>query len=118
MGKAYNRVEWNSLFESLKKVGFHQGWIAWIHQCVTTVSYSVIANDEVSGFFTPSRGLRQEDPLSPYLFLICREVLMQQLRAKLIKKKSGIGFKIASQADKLPCLLFGDNRPSFLSNQS
>jgi len=66
-------------------------------------------NDEVSGFFTPSGGLQQADPLSTYLFFICMEVLTQQLRAELIKKKSGIGFKISPQADKLPCLLFADN---------
>jgi len=107
--KAYDRVEWNFLFECLKKLGYHQRWSTWIQQCVTTVSYSVIMNDEVSGLFTPSRGLRQGDPLSSYLFLICMEVLTRQLRAELINKKSEIGFKILPQADKLPCLLFADD---------
>ena len=107
--KAYDRVEWNFLFECLKKLGYHQRWITWIQQCVTTVSYSVIVNDEVSRFFTSSRGLRQGDPLSPYLFLICMEVLKRQLHAEFIKKKSRIGFKISPQADKLPCLLFADD---------
>jgi len=44
-------MEWTFLFECLKKLGFHPNWIKWIQQCVTTVSYSVIVDDEVSGFF-------------------------------------------------------------------
>jgi len=58
MEKMYDRVEWNFLFDALKQLGFHKNWINWIQQCVTTASYSVIVNDEVSGFFTPSKGLR------------------------------------------------------------
>jgi len=57
MEKAYDRVEWEFLFESLKILGFHQTWITRIQQCVTIVSYSVIVNDEVSRFFVPTRGL-------------------------------------------------------------
>ena len=106
MEKAYDRVELNFLFEALKKLGFHETWISWIRQCVTTVSYSIIVNDEVYGLFTPSRGLRQGDPLSPYLFLICTEILTRALREAQNKKKSGIGFKIAPRAKKLLCLLF------------
>jgi len=79
MKKAYDRVEWKFLFENLKQLGFHQKWISWIQQCVTTVSYSVIVNDVVSGFFSPFGGIRQGDPLSPYLFLICMEVLTRAL---------------------------------------
>jgi len=109
MEKAYDRVEWPFLFEALCKLGFHPTWIGWIKECVTTASFSLIVNDEVCGFFKPSRGIQQGDPLSPYLFLICMEVLTRVLRTAQISSESGIGFKIASRAKKLPCLLFADD---------
>jgi len=55
MEKAYDRVEWNFLLEALKQLGFHSKWIHWIRECISTVSYSIIVNDEVTGFF-PLRG--------------------------------------------------------------
>ena len=109
MEKAYDRVEWGFLFEALKQLGFHHKWINWIKECVTTVSYSVIVNDEVCGFFKLTKGIRQGDPLSPYLFLICMEVLTRDLRKAQMKKKASIGFKITPQANKIPCLLFADD---------
>jgi len=59
MKKAYDRVESAFLFEALKQLGFHPRWISWIKECVTAMSYSLIVNDEVFGFFTPSWGIRQ-----------------------------------------------------------
>ena len=109
MEKAYDRVEWVFLLEALKKIGFHPKWIGWIKECVTTVSYSIIVNDEVYGFFKPTRGLRQGDPLSLYLFLICMKVLTRTLRIAQLNKKSSIGFKITPKADKISCLLFTDD---------
>ena len=47
MEKAYDRVLWAFLFYALKQLGFYQKWINWIKECVTTVSYSIIVNDEV-----------------------------------------------------------------------
>ena len=73
----------------------------------------VAVNKEVSGFFTLSRGLRQRDPLSPYLFLIYIEVLMRALQEQQITRKSGVGFKIAPRLEKLSCLLFADDSLPF-----
>lgn len=70
MSKTYNGVEWEFLRKMLLKMGFVERWVGFIHNCVSSVTYSVILNGEVSQRFSPRRGLRERDLLSPYLFLI------------------------------------------------
>lgn len=109
MKKAYDRVEWDFLFKVLENLGFCQKWVTWIKECVTTSSMSVLVNGSPAGMITPSRGLRQGDPLSPYLFLFCMEVLSRKLTNETLKKKSGIGFKTSRNGQIIPCLFFADD---------
>ena len=73
ISKAYDRVEWAFLKGIMEKMGFPLIWIDRVMSCVTTPSFSVCINGKPFGNISPSRGIRQGDPLSPYLFLLCAE---------------------------------------------
>ncbi|XP_021996282.1 uncharacterized protein LOC110893484 [Helianthus annuus] len=73
--KAYDTVDWSFLMRVLMGFGFHSKMVEWIMTCVSTPTYSVCVNGDVHGYFKGKRGLRQDDPLSPYLFTLVMEIL-------------------------------------------
>ncbi|GJS26095.1 hypothetical protein Tco_0486715 [Tanacetum coccineum] len=81
--KAYDTVDWGFLKEVLLAFGFHVRMVDWIMECVTTTSFSLSINGTLHGYFKGKRGLRQGDPLSPYLFTLIMEVLTLMLRRKV-----------------------------------
>lgn len=113
MEKAYDRIEWDFLWAVLSKLGFPHKWTEWIKACVTTVSYSVKVNGETTNHFRPSRGLRQGDPLSPYLFIICMEVFISLMCQNSNENSTGIGFRLTPGTNKIPGLMFADDNLLF-----
>lgn len=84
ISKVFDKVEWEYLFALLLKMGFDTKWISWIRLCIETVDFNVMINGDTVGHILPKRGLRQRDPLSPYLFVICMEGITM-----LLKKAQG-----------------------------
>ena len=108
MHKAYDRVEWSFLHDMMIKLGFHEQWVELIMECVRSVSYKVRFNSQETDVFNPTRGIRQGDPLSPYLFLICAEGLSSLLQYE--EEAGGIeGIRVCRNAPSVSHLLFADD---------
>lgn len=108
ISKAYDRVEWSFLEATMKQLGFDPQWVALTMECVQFVSYSVLINGLTYGNFKPTRGLRQGDAMSPYLFLLCVEVLSQMLdRAQCTNQMQGM--RLARRCPRVSHLFFADD---------
>ena len=116
--KAYDQISWNFLFTVLQQMGFGIKWISWIKWYITTASFSVLVNGRPAGFFRSSRGLRQGEPLSPYLFVLGMEVF-----SILVEKASTRGFLLghkfvgrSEETLQISHLLFVDDTLVFCKN--
>ena len=96
----------------MSKLGFSNEWIQRIMNCVTSVSFSFLVNGTICGNLRPSRGLRQDDPLSFYLFLICAEGL-SRLIFEAERKGSIAGISCCRGGSKILHLFFADNSMMF-----
>ncbi|XP_030478037.1 uncharacterized protein LOC115695084 [Cannabis sativa] len=108
MSKAFDRVEWKYLEAVMLQMGFASQWVTLIMNCITTSSFSFSLNGEVVGHVQPHRGLRQGDPLSPYLFLICSEGLSRLLHyEETIGNLDGL--RLTRNSPAVSHLLFADD---------
>ncbi|XP_026410193.1 uncharacterized protein LOC113305353 [Papaver somniferum] len=114
VSKAYDKLEWSFLEKVLRKMGLAENWIKLINQCVFTVSYSFLLNGSPTNFFQLERGLRQGDPLSPYLHIICSEALSYYID-NLQRKDTLSDIKVFKNAPEMTHLLFADDSLLFTS---
>ena len=108
MSKSFDRVEWKFIHEVMVKMGFAKKWVDLIMNYISSVSYSIIINGEPCGNIIPSRGIRQRDPLSPYLFLLYAESLSTLIH-KAARDKQINGIYIGRGYPILTHLFFADD---------
>ncbi|GAA0147455.1 hypothetical protein LIER_07147 [Lithospermum erythrorhizon] len=108
MLKAYDRIEWAFLRAMLIQLGFSAKWISMIMTYVESITYSLLVNGEQVGYIKPGRGLRQRDPLSLYIFIICTESLISLLNEA---RRRGVlnGLELGTNLNPLTHLMFADD---------
>lgn len=108
VSKAYDRIEWIFLEKVLIKLGFPRTLDDIIMLCISTVSYSFLLNGSQFGSLTPRRGIRQGDPLSPYLFTCCVEAFIHMIE-DAVSRGQLKGIRISPSAPNISNLCFADD---------
>lgn len=85
MAKAYDRVEWLFVHNLFIRMGFDTVWVSRIMRCIFAVTFSFLVNGNPSQVVVPSRGLRQGDPLSPYIFILITEGLFRTIHQRMME---------------------------------
>ena len=77
--KVFDRMKWTFLLDILEKLGFSLIWISQIRTCISSASFSILLNGSLFGHISPEKGLRQGDPLPPFLFILSSKVFSRLL---------------------------------------
>ncbi|KAJ6889554.1 hypothetical protein NC652_030338 [Populus alba x Populus x berolinensis] len=105
--KAFDTVRWVYIIAGLHAISLPQQLISWITTCITIVHYTINLNGAMHGFFKATRGIRQGDPLSPYLFVLAMEGLNGILSRSI--QESTFHYHWRCQPNTLTHLCFADD---------
>lgn len=108
LAKAYDQVSWSFLRSILMEIGLPNNWVSLIMSCVTSTQLSVLWNGETTESFAPGRDLRQGDPLSPYLFVLCLEKLSHIIQ-DAVSSKRWKPIQIGRKCPPISHLFFADD---------
>ncbi|KAL5566610.1 hypothetical protein UlMin_029774 [Ulmus minor] len=106
--KAYDHVNWDFLDLVLEKKGFGARWRTWMRGCISSANFSIMINGKPQGRFGASRGLRQGDPLSPFLFILVADILGRMMD-KAVSIGEVKGFKVGKEEVVVSHLQFADD---------
>ena len=106
--KAYDKVNWNFLKVVLLHFGFNEIFTRWIITYVSSLTFEVMVNGGKSESFKPSRGLRQGDPLLPYLFILGQEVLSRLIEHE-VKLKKVVSIKTSISSPTILHVMYADD---------
>ncbi|GKV04742.1 hypothetical protein SLEP1_g16855 [Rubroshorea leprosula] len=110
--KAYDKVCWEFLDYMMKRLGFNETWRRWILECLKSSSISVLINGSPTSQFSVSKGIRQGDPLLPFLFLIVAEGL-NGLVTSAVEKGIYKGVRVGNEGVMVSHLQFADDTVFF-----
>ena len=106
--KAFDSLWWEFLLDLLHKMGFPCLFVDWIKSCIISPKFSININGEPVGFFSSTRGLRQGDPISSYLFVIAMEAL-SMLISKRVREQQSFAFHWRCNLTRMTHLSFADD---------
>ena len=115
MCKSYDRVSWNFLKTILISMSFGNYWVHRIMECVSSMQYALLLNGSPTHTFLPTRGVRQGDPISLYLFLLCANILSIALIQTEDQKKIK-GIKLGRNGVSFTHLFYADDSLFFFEN--
>lgn len=99
--RAYDRLEWSFVKMVLEHYGLPQNIIKLVMSCISTITTALLFNGSKLEAFQPSRGIRQGDPISPYIFLLCMEFLVSK-SLPCVKLEGGIRLKLRGMVQASP----------------
>ena len=103
--KAYDRIRWEFIHDTLKDVGLLKEFIRIVMECITTARMQILWEGELTEKFSPSRGIRQGDPLFPYIFVLCIEYLSHAINLA-VRDRSWCPLRISCNNVPLSHLFF------------